>query len=213
MELPHPGFEVPPYVTTEIGDFTQQRLLASQFFSSIHLWMPIISKQRFWSTLLSSPAIYRSDTALLCLSMRLLMWLPSPDCPDSRPPIYLAARQFLYSVDMSQHLTLPILQAAILITIFEIGHAIYPAAHTSMSLCIEYATAMGLGWKSVRWGDNTLSWVEKEERMRVWWAIVILERYVLQQSLHILITFISRLSYAITNRLYYDATGTRLISS
>ncbi|KAL6899914.1 hypothetical protein GGI43DRAFT_427614, partial [Trichoderma evansii] len=70
------------------------------------------------------------------------------------------------------------LQAAILITTFEIGHVIYPAAHTSLNLCIEYATAMGLGWESVRWRENTLSWVETEEIVRVWWAIVILERYI-----------------------------------
>lgn len=205
MELPHPGFEVPSYVTAEIGDFTEKRVLASQFFSSIHLWMPIISKQRFFNTLLSSPAIYRSDVALLCMSMKLVMWIPSPDCPDSRPPIYVAARQFLYSVDISRYLTLPILQAAILITTFEIGHAIYPAAHTSISLCIEYATAMGLGWESVRWGENTLPWVETEERMRVWWAIVILERYVWQQSLIFLLMF--------TLRLTYDATRATLMSS
>ncbi len=162
-----------------VGNFNEKELIGTQFFSSIHVWMPIISKQRFFIRLLDSPDIHRSDVALLCLSMKLVMWLPSLDHPDSRPPIYIAARQFLYSVDISKHLTLPILQAAILITIFEIGHAIYPAAHISMSLCIECVAAMGLGWKSARWGENSLSWIEIEERKRVWWAIVILERYVL----------------------------------
>lgn len=179
LEFPLPGLDVPPYVETEIGDFSGKRQIALQFFNSVHLWMPFISKQRFFNTLLSSPIIHQADVALLCLSMKLVMWLPYPGHPGCRPPLYLAARQYLYGVDISKHLTLPILQAAILIAIFEIGHAMYPAAHTSLSLCIEYAIALGLGWKTVRWGENNLPWVEAEERMRSWWAIVILERYVL----------------------------------
>lgn len=182
VEFPPAGFDVPPYVATEIGDFAQRRLIASQFFSTIHLWMPIVSKRRFFNDLLNPLTVHRSDIALLCLSMKLVMWSPSPDSPDSHTTTYLAARQFLYSVDISGSLTLPSLQAAILIAIYEIGHAIYPGAHTSVSVCVQYAIAMGLGWKTVRWGENNLSWIETEERTRVWWAIVILERYVLRRS-------------------------------
>ncbi|KFY50634.1 hypothetical protein V495_00145 [Pseudogymnoascus sp. VKM F-4514 (FW-929)] len=140
--------------------------------------MPIVSKRRFLNDHLNPLNVQRSDIALLCLSMKLVMWSPSPESPDSHTTTYLVARQFLYSVDISASLTLPTLQAAILIAIYEIGHAIYPGAHTSVSVCVQNAIAMGLGWKSVRWGENNLSWTETEERARVWWAIVILERYI-----------------------------------
>jgi hypothetical protein len=175
MEFPLTGYDIPEYASLEIGDFGQRRMIATQFFSTIHLWMPIVSKQRFFSDLLNPLTIIHSDIALLCLSMKLVML--SPHAPDFHPPTYLAARQFLQSVTISGTLTLPILQAAILIAIYEIGHAIYPAAYVSVNICVQHAIALGLGWKTARWGENHMSWVETEERMRVWWAIVILERY------------------------------------
>lgn len=73
-------------------------------------------------------------------------------------------------------LALPTLQAAINIAIYEIGHAIYPAAYMSVCACVQYALAIGLGWHTRSYVDGKLSWLEVEERRRVWWAIIILER-------------------------------------
>jgi hypothetical protein len=127
---------------------------------------------------LSPSSTSHADLALLCLSMKLATWSPSTDSPDPHTTTYLAARQFLHSVEMSASLTLPALQAAILISVYEIGHAIYPAAYMSVSACAQYAIAMGLGWKFGSGSTSNLHWVEAEERRRVWWGIVILERYV-----------------------------------
>lgn len=175
VEFPITGYDIPDYIGLEIGDFEQRKMIAMQFFANIHLWMPIVSKQRFFSELLNPLTLVHSDIALLCLSMKLIML--APPGPDSHPPTYLAARQLLHSMAVSGCLTLPILQASILVALYEIGHAIYPAAHISVNFCFQQAIAMGLGWKSAGWRENNMSWVEAEERRRVWWAIVILERY------------------------------------
>ncbi|CEL06566.1 hypothetical protein ASPCAL09739 [Aspergillus calidoustus] len=37
-------------------------------------------------------------------------------------------------------------RAYILLAVYEVGRAIYPAAHLSIGACVNYATALGLGW-------------------------------------------------------------------
>jgi hypothetical protein len=178
LELPPAEYEIPPYAAAELGSVGQMRQIASEFFATVHHWMPIVSKGQYFRRLTNPLTVCRADGALLCLSMKLIMWEPSVDCPDPRTTTYHAATHFLHGVDSAGRLTLPALQSAILIAIYEIGHAIYPAAHMSVSACAQYAIAMGLGWKQVNWGANRLPWVEIEERRRVWWAVVILERQV-----------------------------------
>ncbi|KKO99131.1 hypothetical protein THAR02_08765 [Trichoderma harzianum] len=175
-KLPPASLEVPSYVSAEIGDYMQQHTIASQYFATIHLWMPIVSNPRCFNTLLNPLSFDRADVALLCLAMKLNLWLPTASSSDPHTTTYIAARQFLYGLEISGTLSLPILQAAILITIYEIGHAIYPAAYASISVCIQYAAALGLEWKTTSWRDGDQDWIESEERRRVWWAIVILER-------------------------------------
>ncbi|KAE9371217.1 hypothetical protein N431DRAFT_491616 [Stipitochalara longipes BDJ] len=132
---------VPLYIGSELGNHDQIRLIASRYFSSVHNWMPIVSKRLFSTT-----------------TMKLITWSPPPENPDPITQMYIAARQSLDSVDMSVTLTLTALQAAILIALYEIGHAIYPAAYL-------------LGWKMAPRSTDNLSWTEMEERRRVWWAI------------------------------------------
>ncbi|PTB47383.1 hypothetical protein M431DRAFT_536292, partial [Trichoderma harzianum CBS 226.95] len=177
-KLPPASLEVPSYVSAEIGDYMKQHTIASQYFATIHLWMPIVSNPRCFNTLLNPLSFDRADVALLCLAMKLNLWLPTASSSDPHTTTYIAARQFLYGLEISGTLSLPILQAAILITIYEIGHAIYPAAYASISVCIQYAAALGLEWKTTSWRDGDQDWIESEERRRVWWAIVILERYI-----------------------------------
>ncbi|KAL4982803.1 hypothetical protein BDW68DRAFT_170151 [Aspergillus falconensis] len=178
LELPQVSLQLPPYVLTEIGDLGHQRIIALQYFSTVHLWMPIISKRRFFSLFSDPPSAQRTDMGFLCLAMKLVVWTPSATSPDPRTTTYLAAKQLLYTCDLSLTLTLSTLQAYILMAVYEIGHAIYPAAHLSIGACVNYATALGLGWATPSWLEGRLSWIEAEERRRVWWAIVILERYI-----------------------------------
>lgn len=178
MQFPPAGFQLPPYVSAELGDFGSRKAIASRYFSTVHLWMPIVSKRRVLERLSSPFTSLPADMALLALSMKLAVWSPSPASSNPCNATYLTARQYMHSVESSSRLTLPGLQAALLIALYEIGHAIYPAAHFSVRACANYAITMGLGWKTLSWHRHEMSWVETEERRRVWWAVVILERCV-----------------------------------
>ena len=62
-----------------------------------------------------------------------------------------------------------------LLCLYELRHAIYPSAFISISACTHYTRINGGKALST---TKVLTLVEVEERRRIWWAIVILDRSV-----------------------------------
>lgn len=164
-----------------IGDVAAQRDVAVEYFDTIHIWMPFISKKRFLHWILSPLAQPRADVALLVLCMKLVTWLPSQqkiiDNPENLQ--YLAAKQFLLELEVSGTLTLQVAQACILLTIYELGHAIYPSAYMSVGTCSRYVMALGINGKAKPHTTDVTEWLKHEESRRAWWSTIILERFAL----------------------------------
>ncbi|OQV03459.1 Fungal specific transcription factor domain-containing protein [Cladophialophora immunda] len=79
------------------------------------------------------------------------------------------------------HLSLPLLQGMILISIYELGHAIYPAAYMSIGNCVRLGLALELEKQCQSDLDLTsYDLEEQEERRRTWWAIFTLDRVHIQ---------------------------------
>jgi len=138
----------------------------------------MISKKRFYHNLLNPLAQPRADVSLLLLCMRLITWSPSenPNVKEPQTSGYFMAKRFLLEIETAGILTLQALQGCILLTIYEIGHAIYPAAYISIGICVRLATALGIHGKVMPHVSDISAWVEQEERRRVWWSVVILDR-------------------------------------
>ena len=116
----------------------------------------------------------------MCLCMKVATWSP-PECnsnPQTRD--YISAKQYLIEVEVAGVFTLQVLQANLLIALYELGHGIYPSAYMSISACATYAFALDLETEMTKSATSQFTWVEQEERRRVWWAIVILERFKAQ---------------------------------
>jgi hypothetical protein len=142
--------------------------------------MPIISKRLFFDQLLNPLGTPRADVALLCLCMKLMTVRPSQWEGKPQTDIYLGAKQYFVKLEVAGVFTIQVLQSGILIALYELGHGIYPSAYLSISSCVAYAFAMNLQSAVASNSTSQLTWVEREERRRVWWAIIILERFVLQ---------------------------------
>lgn len=87
--------------------------------------------------------------------------------------IYAVAKEFQLRMEMAGLLSIYTLQSAILIAMYEMGHAIFPGAFTTVSTCAHYAIALGINEPLPFQGK---AWIEQEERNRTWWAILILDR-------------------------------------
>ncbi|KAJ6103019.1 transcriptional regulator family: Fungal Specific TF [Penicillium sp. IBT 16267x] len=117
----------------------------------------------------------RADVSFLCLCMELCA--RSPGDGNAWTPEYHTARQLFSDLQTAGLLSLETLQGAILLTVYELGHAMYPAAHISIGVCVSYARALDIDWpNSNNITSGLQTWAEAEEQRRTWWAIFVLER-------------------------------------
>lgn len=178
LEIPRLDLGIPDEVSLHLGDSQQVLETATKFFQMT--WTPIVSRKRHLAAVLNPLSPSRRPTVLLHLCMKLCC-LPVDD--ENRTSLYRLIKRFYSEVESTGDLCVQVLQAAILIAVFEIGDAIYPAAYLTVGGCARYGIAMGLdkinkyrlGGKHTR----AVSWMEIEEKRRVWWAVLTLDRSVL----------------------------------
>jgi Fungal specific transcription factor domain len=107
------------------------------------------------------------------------MTMPPVSPRNPRIPLYYTVKHFYLEVEGSSVFSILVLQAGVLLALYELGHAIYPAAFLTIGACARYAHALGINVSRGLNSRRVLTLVEAEERRRVWWAIIILDRYVL----------------------------------
>jgi hypothetical protein len=140
------------------------------------------------------------DLAILFLAMKLVT-----TTPDEKIDIvlYQEAKSFSERLQADGTISLLMLQAMVLIAVYEYGHAIYPAAWMTIGACVRYSDALGLGpaessllGQVVRLLSRSscisvllkldvllqTTWTEAEERNRVWWSVYILDKLVAMGS-------------------------------
>ncbi|KAH8648021.1 putative fungal-specific transcription factor [Tricladium varicosporioides] len=178
VEAPQMVPPVPTQILRLLGDMDEIHTTTSTFFDHIHLWMPFISKKRFYERHLRPSCQLQPDIVLLLLCLKLATTLPPTDPRNPQTPLYHIVKHFYLEIEGSGILSIQVLQAGVLLALYELGHAIYPAAYLSIGACARYAHALGIGVSGNLNTRRVLTMVEVEERRRVWWAIVILDRFV-----------------------------------
>jgi hypothetical protein len=181
LELPRPSVRVPANVSSLIGDVSSIRSIASFFFATIHPWLPFISKRTFYSCLLNPLTERRTELCLLTLSMKLCCTAPGDEEGEDtvKTRLYHTVKRFHHEVESAGFLSIHILQAGILIALYELGQAIYPAAYLTVGACARYGLALGVNkfaLASAADDYGPLSWNDIEERRRVWWAVLLFDR-------------------------------------
>lgn len=174
LEVTKPTVAIPARIADAVGSATDVRAASVAFFISVHKWMPILCKKQFHANVLSGLSNRRAEFFLLTLSMKL----SASHVRTAQNELYFMAKQFHCDLQTSGILSIEVLQATILIAIYELGHAIYPAAFLSIGSCARYATALGIDKTSRFLSAIDLPAVEEEECRRCWWSILILDRCV-----------------------------------
>jgi hypothetical protein len=168
LELSRPDIHFPLSLVPLIDD---ARDIASKYFSTVHLWLSIISKQTFYNTLLNPLAGRRMELGLLTLGMKLC-------CSSLDSGLYHHIKAIHDDAEKG-FLSITVVQTGLLIALYEIGQAIYPAAYLTVGACARYALALGVDKNVMEPATNRdgLSWNDIEERRRVWWSVVAFDRY------------------------------------
>lgn len=183
LEIPRINIAIPRDVAAHTGDLGQIRKISATFFSQAVIWTPVIFRKNFFNITLNPLSSQRTEGILLSLCMKLYCTPVVQDEEDGKTALYKTAKEFYSRVETSGIMSICILQSAILIAVYEIGHAIYPAAYLTVGACARYGIALGLDKVMADlMGEGNLgkSWMEIEEMRRVWWGILILDRYVVR---------------------------------
>jgi hypothetical protein len=178
LELPYMDMPVPDSVRNNIGDTSSIRNNSKSFFQSIHSWMAIVSKRRFYMHLLHPMSRRQTELSLLAICMKLYCTVP-PVANDGRTDLYRIAKQFHFEVETAGLMSLYVLQAGVIISLYELSQAIYPAAHLTVTACARCGVALGidkLGLELIDSNNRGRKWIEIEEMRRVWWSILTLDR-------------------------------------
>lgn len=129
------------------------------------------------------------DLLLLCLSIVILTNSP-PAFPEDQDdssdfkPTYICLKSWLSCVEGLGSNSLEIVQARVLVTLFEVAHGFYPAAYISIGATVRAAEAL-----DVHPGTDTSPFyssdddTKKTEATLTWSGILILDRFALY-SMH-----------------------------
>ncbi|KAL3492777.1 hypothetical protein BJX62DRAFT_235936 [Aspergillus germanicus] len=200
LDIPRLDLDIPDEIALHLGDRQQIRETTAEFFQLTRSWMSIVIPRRHLAAVLNPLSPSRRPNALLALRMKLCcLHVSRRDGGDGdgdgsaeaaaaerRTSLYRLIKRFYAEVESTEGLCLRVLQAAVLIAVFEIGEAIYPAAYLTVGACARYGVAMGLDKVNKdRMGGGTsttslgaASWMDVEERRRVWWGVLILDRFL-----------------------------------
>jgi hypothetical protein len=175
LELPKLDLEqfITDDVASLVGDVQDIQATAEFFFKTVHDWMPIVSKRGFTQSLIKRMTHQRAEFFLLVLAMKLCC----ERVTEARTHLYQVVRQFHVDLERSGSLSLLVLQAGVLIVLYEMGHGLYPNAYLSVAHCARYGTALGVDATILSQGAATTEWADLEEARRVWWSILVLDRY------------------------------------
>ncbi|KAL7924496.1 fungal-specific transcription factor domain-containing protein [Trichoderma austrokoningii] len=161
-----------------IGDITSDKNFVNSYFSTIHPSMPFLSRKKFTERILNPLSPPRPANMLLIATMKLLADQLPEQGQGPRRKAYYSIKSSLLEAENSCSLELRVLQAIILMAVFEVGHAIYPAAYLTVGYCVRYGSAMGLHKAVEHYSEEGFSITESEERRRSWWLILVLDRYI-----------------------------------
>jgi hypothetical protein len=173
VQIPLGRVTIPSRIIDYLDDVILFKALITEYFKNVHYWMPVISRIRLHNLLSKRPLHQQEpDSILLLLSIKLILSIP--DEGKNASEVYTITKHFFFLAEAAGCLTLQMVQAGIIIALYELGHGIYPAAFSTISTCARFGTALGLDELSAA----DLAGAGGEEKIRVWWGVLIVDQYV-----------------------------------
>jgi hypothetical protein len=146
--------------------------LFNDYFRTIGIWLPaIVSERALYQRLQSEPS---SEVALLLLSIFLVVQVPDRSNVNKEFPqttIYFAAKSLLSALIGAGALSLDVVQASVMILLYEAGQGMLNQARISAALCSQ----IGMMLLSRRRYQQTGTVDDTDEKL--WWCIMMLDRY------------------------------------
>ncbi|KAI0380249.1 hypothetical protein F5Y04DRAFT_102078 [Hypomontagnella monticulosa] len=177
--LSDPYQNMVPTINTPCSLPPEALAVHDEYFTTIHQWLPILSEKRVRRYIAEWRSAPEGPSQLLFLSMKLALEV-NPFPRGSK--LYMRVLEVLLHVENSYLPCLQLLQSVILISVYELGHAIYPAAYLRIGHASRLCAMMGFHDRknAAQLFKDTVTWTAREEERRAWWAVFCLDRIINQ---------------------------------
>ncbi|KAI8635560.1 hypothetical protein F5Y19DRAFT_482739 [Xylariaceae sp. FL1651] len=145
------------------------------FINVFDAWMPFIPRQELREKLSGRATQPHGEDILLFACIRNLTEPLEEENPATKQ--YLAIKSVFIGAEVAGVITIPLLQALLLVLLYEFGHGLYPSAYMTLGTCTRYLVILGINGA----GPSPIgakSWIEEEKQRRLWWAVFIMERAI-----------------------------------
>jgi hypothetical protein len=141
------------------------------YFRTIDVWLPIISPHKCIERLENLAAENNPELSNLLLCMYLVTRQPgkSSGVKEMQTPVYFEAKTLLTTLTSSGNSSIEVIQAGLLLSLYEQGHGMIDVAQLTMSVCTRMAMKMKVALRAAPELQNT-------DFGRLWWGLVILDR-------------------------------------
>jgi len=141
------------------------------YLRTIDVWLPIISPQKYTEKLENISSDFSLELANLLLCMYLVTRQPgtSSEIKEMQSPVYFEAKTLLTSLTSSGNTTIEVIQAGVLLSLYEQGHGMIDVAQLTMSVCTRMAMKMKVALRAAPELQNT-------DFGRLWWGLIVLDR-------------------------------------
>ncbi|KAL2843923.1 fungal-specific transcription factor domain-containing protein [Aspergillus pseudoustus] len=170
---------------TEHGE-TLDRVLDT-YFVSIYLWLPILHGRSFQGRVMQLSSNPQAETALLMLILFLLVGRRTPQGRLNSPPagprnwLNQLCNYLLSFLKLVRPPSLQLVQAGLLMAVYELGSSSLEAASLSLGTCARLGYSLRLNIDTPSYLPDMM-WVEAEEKRRTWLGVYMLDRLIKQVS-------------------------------
>jgi hypothetical protein len=186
------SFDIEQYSSSSINHNIKQQILAiigheshirefsTRYFNTIHAWFPIVSRAGYFKQLPHIINHLTPDFALLSVCMLLIVALPdNSEISSWSQSIYAFIKGTIGLLESTGVSSLELLQCRLLVTLFEVGHRIYPAAYISIGTVARAGVALNIPEDCYRPLDKDFIAREEDSQSRLAWkGTLILDRWV-----------------------------------
>lgn len=156
---------------------TTIRDVVRAYAETIHVWLPIVSESLVLEAIKIIELLGPDDNAasLLILAMHLLTY--NNDSLTVRRTLYDTCRYFFFSLLAADRPTIALIQAGLLLALFEHLQCIEEREYATIGICARLISLEGIGDMSddLLMQSEGLS-IEMEEKVRIYWGTLVLDR-------------------------------------
>jgi hypothetical protein len=151
--------------------------VATYYFNSVNNWFTIVEKTSFDSQVEQMWSIPSAEVALLILCMLLIIRTPNNSGAPMDDGLYLSVKTAFTLVHSKVPNSTSLLQAQLLIALYEYSHGLPQQAYMSMGTCLQMTRSFGWHLRSF-WSEERQQLLPGDLKLDsiLWWALVYLDR-------------------------------------